>query len=242
MSLGDEVKVILTQEDGGATHGASAACSGASVTGETDQDRAMGRGGTPGSSEQLCTVAGSTTEAAFFLESEAIGLTRWEAGVWFGRLNITSGNANVTLEEVHACRVNSSGVSQGSIWQLTGLGTSLASPKVIRTRIVGSEQVASATDRVYIVFVFTNSDGAPQDVGITPDQEIITPIVDRRVVRMGHHRYEREANAIELQGLVPDVVHGARTFDMPIGEVHVACDATQITVDHPTGRFGRALS
>lgn len=170
--------LVLNFTDAASTHGQSVACSGAALTADVGNDRAMSSGGTLGTTPFTVTVGMLATEAAVFFESDAINNTLWRAGRWVMRLNVSTGNALVQLASVHFCRVNAAGVSQESLAVYTP-----AAPITLTTRIYniaavqGAAATALATDRVYVVVVLTNTDAAAQNISITPSHGIRTPIL-----------------------------------------------------------------
>jgi hypothetical protein len=198
--LGHET-LFLRQTDAAATHGQSVACSGAGLTADTGNANALAAGGTPGVTPVTVTVGASATEAAFFLESAAVGLVTWNAGVWTVYVNIQTGNANVTADSIYICRVNSAGVSQGTVASRTGLSRSLTAAEVKAIYLFQENDVtAAATDRIYIVFVLTNADGGAQSVVVLPDQLIVTPI--KTVIHVGARSQRVRALHKHLTGVV----------------------------------------
>lgn len=174
--------LILTQTDTNASDGALAACSGAALATGTQAKKAT-NGGSAGSSAVGLVIDTASTKAGLMFQSSALepNVTKWQAGTWVVRINVTTGspNATTTLEEVHVCRINSSGTSQETIGSATGLGINVDSGNegVKTVNVTGSATTATQTDEIYIVCVFTKAgalNGAPQ---ITPDQNIDTPIL-----------------------------------------------------------------
>ncbi len=241
MPLGDAFSLDLAQQDAGATHGPLAACWGGAITGSADYDRALAIDATPGVTPQVITVAGVTTLGTIFFESGALGFDRWDAGAWIVKLRVSVGNANIGLKRVYVCRVNSAGVNQASIASNVGLNVALLEG-TYSVPLIGSEQAAATTDRVYVVFVLENIDAGPQDITIVPDQMILTPIVrDLTISGPLALTGARKAKpgfsiALELEGLLPTVVMSDITVAMPIGELELAApDMTEFQIEAPPG-------
>jgi hypothetical protein len=172
-------QLFLQQTDTAAVDGAIAACSGRGAGAVTDNKQATS-GGTPGVGTPGLTINGHATDVRLVHFESAVNEpnnTNWDAGSWIVRLNITTGNANVTWDECYICRVNSSGVSQATVGSLTGQAINLTSTGTYTMTISGSSQPgASATDRIYIVLVFSNSGATPAALNYKPSLIIDTPI------------------------------------------------------------------
>ncbi len=170
--------LILTQTDTAADCGAVAGCSGATVAGS-----AVGReatsGGTAGSTEQTVTVTKNSTEAGFMFQSadNEPNKTSWEAGDWVVRLNVTTSQMDITWEDTYICRFDNACGSLATVGSLVSQAISCGSTGVKSMTISGASQTANATDEIYIVLVFKNaSTHGNKSIGITPDQNIDTPL------------------------------------------------------------------
>ena len=197
--------LTFQQTDGSATHGQSVACSGATLTGDTGNDFAIAPGGTAGVTPRTITVAGSATEAAMFFESGAVGYTKWDAGVWRIDLTISSATGDLRLREIYVCRVNSSGVSQGTVASSAfdyELGDT--STPALFSCFQENDVTAAATDRVYIVMVIQNTDGSPQGMSYTPSNKVYSPI--KTVVHVRARR-QRRRGALGMSATVSAVVN-----------------------------------
>lgn len=173
--------LVLSIVDSPATHGQSVACSGAALTADTGNDRAMttGAGST---TPYTVTVGASATEAAVFYESSAVGRTLWNAGFWRLVTTVDSCHADITLDSIYICRVNAAGVSQGTVASRTGLGIAIPTGLVH----IGLNQALDVTalvgDRVYVVLVLTNANVADQDLVLQPMGGLLTPMLHMRYV------------------------------------------------------------
>jgi hypothetical protein len=153
-------------------------CSGAALTADVGNDRAMSPTGTPGVTPFTVTVGAAATEAAVFFESGALGRTLWNLGRWAMFLNVTTGNPLVTWDALYICRANAAGANQGTV-----ASNVFGTPIALNTGVIhvaasqGADVTALTTDRAYAVLVFTNTDPGPQDVIITPDRGIRMPIL-----------------------------------------------------------------
>lgn len=101
--------------------------------------------------------------------------TTWGAGTWTIRLNVTTGNNNLQIQNIYVCRVNSSGVNQATIGSLTSQNVT-ASAGVKTFNVTGAAQTPSAGDQVRIVLTVQNSSGVMnQSFSWTANQVIDTP-------------------------------------------------------------------
>lgn len=162
----------ITQTD---TAGVTAqACNARTVTGSAS--RAALPAGTAGSTPVSTVNMNSglhLTKIAFSWTPDAD--VAWDAGTWTIRLNITTGNSNLTIEDVCVRRLNSSDVDQGSIGALTAQAVT-ASAGVKTFNVSGSSQTPGAGDKVLITLTVSNASGQMnQQFSWTPDQDIDTP-------------------------------------------------------------------
>lgn len=172
------MSIILTQTDTIAPCGTILACtSPTDGLATTPQARKAESGGSAGSGELSVTINKSDIQAGVMFESPAVGRTTWQSGTWTVRLNVTTAVSELNLIEVHVCRVNSSCGSLATVGSNTGLGISMSTTGVKTIEITGSEQSASDTDRIYIVFIFQAVNHTNPTFGFTPNQNIDTPIL-----------------------------------------------------------------
>lgn len=149
-------------------------CSGRTIRNNSMNDATDGgsAGSTPISTS--CFASDSLVVCNKFKCVVASGLT-WASGTWTWRINITTANMNLTLEEVYICRVNSSDVNQATIGSVTALAVSLGSTGVKSGTISGSAQTPSVGDYVSVVFVYSNGAMSAQTFQYTPNQNIDSP-------------------------------------------------------------------
>lgn len=91
--------------------------------------------------------------------------TNWAAGDWTVRYNVSSANMNMTWVATYICRVSSTCVNQATIGSLTGQSISLGTTGVKSMTVSGSAQTPGATDKIVIMFVFTNGAMTAQSWG-----------------------------------------------------------------------------
>lgn len=169
--------LILVQTDTVAPCGTILACtSPADGLATVPQARQAEEDGSVGSGELSVTINKADIQAGVMFESPGIGQTTWQSGTYTVRLNVTTAVANLNLIEVHICRVNSSCVSQEIVGSSVGLGISMGTIGVKNVDVIGSEQSANVTDRIYIVFIFHAVNHTNPIFGFTPDQNIDTSI------------------------------------------------------------------
>lgn len=168
----------LQQTDTAATDGAIAACSGINAGTATDNRQATS-GGTPGATTNTVTAPNNGTVTVRLVHFESapneLNALVCPPGNWTWRLNITTGNTLLTIDDVFICRVNSSGVSQQTIASVIGLGI-IASAGVKSGTIAGLQATFSPGDRLYIVIGGTSQAAAGESIVYTPNQLIDTPL------------------------------------------------------------------
>ena len=172
--------LILSQTGTDASHIRQQACSpNANVPAGNRPSKQLELGGTAGGAIDVGIPGGGILRNNMWMESEANspGKVHWNKGDWVFRINVTTAQANVTLEEVYVCRVNSTGTNQETVASDTGLGISCASTGVKSVTLTqSSDVIAAASDRIYIVPVWSKSTAGNVNLGVTMDQEIDTPI------------------------------------------------------------------
>lgn len=139
-------------------------------------------GGTVGTTAKSTTLTqGETLVAAVNIISGALGVTTWAGGTHTFRINITSTASNLTLEEIHVCRVNSGCTSVEDLGSLVGLGRNMGTTQVETFSITGVAAATSpaSSDKLGYVCIFTNGQMVqPRTFEWTNDQIIDTPIDD----------------------------------------------------------------
>ena len=143
-------------------------------------------GGSSGATQYSVTIEGSDTGAASLQvgmqwNAITVGRTTWDAGDWIVRLNVSDGNPNVSWQEAHICRVNTSNVVQETIASVTGLNIlmSLASTKTVTMTTVGSA-TALSTDKILWTLVFQKSTSATATFKYKSNKNLASPIIKAR--------------------------------------------------------------
>ncbi len=163
----------LVQNDTAQTSTLSNYCSTSGGTIEAGRQAEVGVAA--GSTEQTFSVAASaSTDNEFSFECVIPNDSTAGAGTWTVPVNFTTGDMDVTLEEVWICQVRASS-NIATIGSNTGLGLNtfdgLHSPTVS-----GSAITFVNGDFAIVTLVFTEAAGhAAGIVGITPDQTITSP-------------------------------------------------------------------
>lgn len=168
--------ITYTQTDAAADCGAMAACSGGTV-GTTTGTSELIDGGTAGSTEQTIELDSGTFLGFFFQTSGGVGKSTWESGTYSCGLEVTTAETDLSLEGIYLCRVDSSCNSLATV----GSDTSMSQTLNVGTysfNVSGTQQSASSTDDLYVIYEFTNShNNQLRSAGITPSQDIATPLV-----------------------------------------------------------------
>lgn len=139
------------------------------------------KAGTLGSTEVLVECWKADYRDVVFFGTDAVGQTSWPGGagneITFP-LDITTpvGAGSVSAVKVSACRMNSSGVSQGVYGSWTGTRV-LDTTQVENFTLTTTAQSAAADDWIlFIVEVYNSSGSSTEDLGVTPSQTITTAI------------------------------------------------------------------
>lgn len=175
---------VYEQVDVAAIDGSIEACEGAFSLASDEYNREVQESGTLGSGTLLVTSNTSASQRAFHYESEADepGDTNWPTGTFTIRINVTTGNVNLSQVRWKVCRVNSSGVSQATVAQ--NFNSDVLNAGVISKNMTGSVQDAALTDRFYVVGLIARTDGhGNQSATITNDQTLTTPFVPKGEVK-----------------------------------------------------------
>lgn len=140
-------------------------------------------GGTAGSTAITINLSASdvATDPRWSLFSGASepNNTSWVSGDWVVRFEVTTSNMNVTWDGLGIAAVDvtdTSRASQIAVAASTTVGVSCSSTGVKSTTIAGSAISPSASWIVQITFGFTNGSSMVQSIGVTPSQNIDTPI------------------------------------------------------------------
>jgi hypothetical protein len=155
-------------------------CSGASLNVGATRSKVASLGGVAGvtsSSPSIDANANRLIAVQFELSPSFATGDIWGVGNYVVRLNITAGNANLTLEDVYVCRVNSACVSQATIGSSLTNAISLSTTGVKTVTVSGAAQAGAAVgDIVQIILTFSNTNAGVQGFTFLPDQLIDTPI------------------------------------------------------------------
>lgn len=143
--------------------------------GTIEAGRQASVGGTTGTTEQTFTVAaGAATDNEFSFECVIPDDSTTGAGTWTVPINFSTGDMDVTLEEVWICQVRSSS-NIATVGSNTGLGLSTTAGTQSPT-VSGSAMTWVNGDVAIITLVFSEAAGhADGTIGITPDQTITSP-------------------------------------------------------------------
>ncbi len=174
-------ELILTQTDGTAQCGAIVGCSPAPLA-PTPQARGVFRGAIPGSQAVLATVGvtspGKRAALMFQTVPGAPGKTTWEAGNYVVRINTTLALIDMLWEDAYICRFDVNCGSLAVVGSLLAQGLSLSTAGVKSMTVSGALQGSTnSDDTIYIVLVFSNPSASQPNIGITPDQNIDTPLL-----------------------------------------------------------------
>lgn len=166
----------FTQTDTAAPLGVIQACSPVAPAGDADANEAV-VGGTAGVTAVSCGVPNASQEMCYADELRIADSDTLAAGTLTHRLNVSTAQGDLTLEDIYVCRVNSSGVSQETLGSETGLATDISAGGVFTTNITLSAASAhNAGDRVYITVAVANAHShTSRTLEILPNQNIDTP-------------------------------------------------------------------
>jgi hypothetical protein len=161
------------------TNTAGACSSGqycSSVTAATGNVFECSVGGTAGSSQTVNAAQVAATRLVLWFELVNIDDYDGGTGNWAVRLNVTSGNHQITWDTFDVCRVNSSCTNQEQLANVSSLNENLGATGV-KTHI--ANQTASTTidpgDKIIICIGLTNSGTMAQSCTIDMDQIITAP-------------------------------------------------------------------
>lgn len=151
-------------------------CSGNTSSSDTDSNQCA-VGGSVGSVEQTHTPDNLAADLnGIWMEVINIDDYDGASGNWTTRLNVTTANHQITLDEIHICHVDSGYTAKNTLGSLTAIGASLSSTGV-QEHVVnqGSGITIAAGDLIIIIYAFDNAQAMPQAIGYTPDQITIGP-------------------------------------------------------------------
>ena len=188
--------MATTFEQTDATANASAVaphCSGNSDNADTESNQAQD-GGAAGSTARTVTMDNSAADLNC-VWMEIINIDNYDgaSGNWTWRISITTGNMQVTLDEVHICHVDSGYAAKNTLGSTVGIGTALTVADVKSGTINQSAGVTiAAGDKIIVIFAFDNAQAMAQAFAYTPDQLIDAPGTiagaGPAVAVFGHHQ------------------------------------------------------
>lgn len=161
----------FVQTDTAATLGEIQACS-ADVLASAPKSVLCVSGGTAGVTGVTPTVRHLRSTVMFEI---APGQVEWVGGTWTIPLNITSLNANCTLESAYICRRTSGGSAVSAVASDTSPSVSLGTTGVKTLNVTGVRTTGKYTDVAYIVLSVTTT-GNIEVFTFMPNQTISTPI------------------------------------------------------------------
>ena len=162
-----------TDTDAGATN---VQCTGNSNGAVTRSNQAE-VGGSAGSTERTAEPDFLATDLnGVWMEIINIDDYDGASGNWTTRLNITTANHQITLDEIHICHVDSGYTGKNTLGSLVAIGAALGATGV-QEHIVNqaSGVTIAAGDLIIIIYAFDNAQAMTQTIGYTPDQIIIGP-------------------------------------------------------------------
>jgi hypothetical protein len=123
------------------------------------------------------TNAQSSDTLVVWKEYECLpAVAAWASGTYGVTVDITVANMNLTLNEIHLCRVNSSCAAVATIGSLTGIARNLGTTGAVTHNVTGSSDTHNSTDKLMVLLVITN--GAMSAQSATVQTTIATPIED----------------------------------------------------------------
>ena len=138
-----------------------------------------------GNSYATSETAGDLTNKQFQLASGETNVTSkpiecrpavaaWAAGTYAVTVNVTTANMNLTLTEIHLCRVSSACGAVSTIGSLTGIARGLGSTGSVTHNVTGAADTNGSTDKLMVLMVFSNAAMSGQSANA--EVTIATPI------------------------------------------------------------------
>lgn len=176
--------IIFIQEDTAATCGAAIYCSSLSVDAITQIVQSAVQGGTAGVTEDVSgnmTNSDSTIYRMLYFDltvpSGMYGGTG-DAGNWTVRINHSTGDADIDIEEVHICRVAlGSCANQETLGSTTAIATATNGAQPVSVVVnQGSNTSVATDDRVLVIVGYQNNAAhGNNSIGVTPSVNIDCP-------------------------------------------------------------------
>jgi len=151
-------------------------CSGNSNNTDKESNRAQ-QGGSAGVTARTVTVDASAADLnGVWMEIVNIDAYDGAAGNWTWRINVTTGNVKITLDEVHICHVDSTYGAKNTLGSSVGIGTTINPAGVYSGTVNQASPVTiAAGDMIIVIYAFDNSQIMTNDFAYTPDQIITGP-------------------------------------------------------------------
>ena len=173
--------VTFTQKDVATSCGPQSSCSGGTV-GTNTFDHEMEDGASGGTTEVMADIAAGTSNLTLFFQSTALNQLTWDSGTWTVRLNVTTGDKNLSLEGIWICREASDCTTVATIGSDTSMSTTLNAGTYswdISGVATDDTDGGSETDTVYIAMEVANGHMNSRTLGITPDRDVDSPIAKK---------------------------------------------------------------
>ncbi|MHA1951132.1 MAG: hypothetical protein ACW99G_23075 [Candidatus Thorarchaeota archaeon] len=135
------------------------------------------KGGTAGSTGRVITMDVSAIDLnAVWMECIMPSGYDGATGDWTINLNISAGNHQISLDEIHVCRVNSSCTNQESLASSVGIGQNLQNTGDFGFTVTQSSTSAfAAGDKSVVIFAFDNAQAMTQAITYVPSLTIVAP-------------------------------------------------------------------
>lgn len=168
-------------QNGSLTDTDAALCSG--NTNNTDKARSKAGFGDTGSGTPGTFGVDSSASDLNFVWVELDDLSGYSdddtTGDWTWRLNVTNGNMQVTLDEVHICHTDSSYTAKTTVTAgQTGLGINLSTAQVYSSTQAQTGALNSFdpdNDKIIVIFAVDNAQAMNQLIDIQFNQNITAP-------------------------------------------------------------------
>ena len=168
--------VAFQQTDATSACALDAYCSGNSDNADEESNQAQ-VGGTPGTTARTIDADISAADLnAVWMEIINIDDYDGASGNWTVRLNITTANHQLSVDEIHICRINSSCTNQETLASSTAIARALGTAQEESFTVNQSAGTTiTAGDKIMVIFAIDNAQSMPQAFGYTPDSIITGP-------------------------------------------------------------------
>lgn len=170
--------VILVQTNALANSGCvdDALCSGNSNNADTESNQAE-EGVSPGTVPRVGIVDASASDLNI-VWMECIMPAGYDgaSGNWTVRIEITTGSHQLSIDEIHICRVNSSCVNQETLASSVAIARLIATAQVETFTVnQGSNATFAVGDKAVVIFAFDNAQSMTNNFVYEPTQNIDAP-------------------------------------------------------------------